>query len=312
MLSRGEKEEEEVNPEEMARCLFNPMPEWAAAARSTCIGGSDIAAILGLHPYLTPYAVWAEKKGLMARELTEPMVHGLNLEAYIARLYAAVTEREDIARAQRMVDPRTPQFAATPDFHVARLLTYVECKNVGYWAAQRFGPTSDAVPDEYVCQAQWQLGIPRPDKRVYAQVDFAVLITGCEFRIYTIKRDDELIAELRRRAYAWWERHILNDEPPEVTDSPVDTNILGKRYPTGEETVVYATAEINDEVAALASLKQNKSELESQIRLRENRIKQFMGDAGRLLSDAAEVRWLNTVNGQRRFTLHVPQKGELQ
>ena len=33
--------------------------EWTAL-RSTTIGGSDAAAILGLNPYKSPYALWAE------------------------------------------------------------------------------------------------------------------------------------------------------------------------------------------------------------------------------------------------------------
>ena len=41
--------------------------EWTAL-RSTTIGGSDAAAILGLNPYKSPYALWAEKTGKVIPE----------------------------------------------------------------------------------------------------------------------------------------------------------------------------------------------------------------------------------------------------
>ena len=38
--------------------------EWLAL-RTDTIGASEIAAILGVHPWLSPYELWARKSGLL-------------------------------------------------------------------------------------------------------------------------------------------------------------------------------------------------------------------------------------------------------
>ena len=43
--------------------------EWLAERRKS-LGGSDMGAVLGLNKYRSPYAVWAEKTGLIAGDET--------------------------------------------------------------------------------------------------------------------------------------------------------------------------------------------------------------------------------------------------
>ena len=50
--------------------------EWTKL-RSSTIGGSDAAAILGLNPHKSPYALWAEKTGKVVPERGRPAWHGL-------------------------------------------------------------------------------------------------------------------------------------------------------------------------------------------------------------------------------------------
>ena len=41
-------------------------------ARSHSLGGSDAAAVMGLNPYKSPFALWAEKTGMVP----EPDISG--------------------------------------------------------------------------------------------------------------------------------------------------------------------------------------------------------------------------------------------
>jgi putative phage-type endonuclease len=61
--------------------------EWLAARR-TGIGGSDIAAILGLSPWRTPLDVYRDKVDGAEQPETEAMRWGRLLEDVIAREYA--------------------------------------------------------------------------------------------------------------------------------------------------------------------------------------------------------------------------------
>ena len=61
-------------------------------ARRAGLGGSDIGAILGLSPYLTPVDVWAEKTGrATAQDETLQMRFGTYAEEFVAREYTAKT-----------------------------------------------------------------------------------------------------------------------------------------------------------------------------------------------------------------------------
>jgi hypothetical protein len=55
--------------------------EWLLLRKST-IGASEVAALLGVHPWMTPYELWARKSGLMTDvEETPAMRRGRYLEA---------------------------------------------------------------------------------------------------------------------------------------------------------------------------------------------------------------------------------------
>ena len=54
--------------------------------RRTGIGGSDVAAVLGLNPWKTPLDVWNDKLGLSEdKGMTEPAYWGTVLEDTVAK-----------------------------------------------------------------------------------------------------------------------------------------------------------------------------------------------------------------------------------
>src|SRR6267142_5704216 len=69
--------------------------DWKIVRRSG-VGGSDVAAILGLSPWKSAMDVWLEKKGLL-EETSDPnreflLELGTQLEPVIARLYERETK----------------------------------------------------------------------------------------------------------------------------------------------------------------------------------------------------------------------------
>ena len=164
-----------------------PSPKWIEN-RSTYLGGADIAAIAGVHPYKTALGVYLEKTGFKpAAEPTQAMVHGRNLKVYIARCYRRLTGRR-VHRSRFYRDRDVPFFAVNPDYEVRgeRPLRLVQCKTTGYFAGQAFGDEADAVPDHYFVQCMWQVAITGR-----SVCDLAVLIGGQDLRIYSISRDEE-------------------------------------------------------------------------------------------------------------------------
>ena len=195
--------------------------------RSTYLGGSDIAAIMGLDPYRTALGVYQEKKGLSSPlQINEPMVHGQNLELYVARCYRALTGRQ-IHKSHLYRHKDFPHLAVNPGYEIRseRPLRLLECRTTGYFAGQVFGQEGDGVPERYLVQCMWQLAITR------RQVcDLAVLIGGQDFRIYTIERDEELITALIERA----NRVLVRFHSRRL---PASAHGPGTRLPVGEGPV---------------------------------------------------------------------------
>ena len=67
--------------------------EWLAERRKS-LGGSDMGAVLGLNKYRSPYAVWAEKTGLIGETPdNEAMRQGRDLEEYAACRFEEASDK---------------------------------------------------------------------------------------------------------------------------------------------------------------------------------------------------------------------------
>lgn len=187
------------------------------AARKAGIGGSDIAAILGLSQWKTPYEVWLDKRGEREDdgEQSEPAYWGTVLEDVVAKEYQKRSGNK-VQRVNRMMQhPEAPFALANIDRAVVnpeisgtvrwkgdRLTTdrLLECKTANGFMAKFWGDAgTDDVPDYYLTQCQWYCAITGA-----AACDLAVLIGGQDFRTYTIARHDDLIADLLSEGKAFW------------------------------------------------------------------------------------------------------------
>lgn len=190
--------------------------QWLAERRSG-IGGSDVAALLGLSPWKTPYDLWLDKRG-EGEEVDEdkPAIYWGNvLEEVVAQEYAVRTKQK-VQRVNTMMRlPGKPHFLANIDRAVInpnvagnvrwngeRLTTdrILECKTANGFMTSFWGEAgTDRVPDYYLLQCQWYLGITQA-----SVADLAVLIGGSDYRVYTIERDNQLIADIHEAAQQFW------------------------------------------------------------------------------------------------------------
>ncbi|RXJ70761.1 hypothetical protein CS022_22280 [Veronia nyctiphanis] len=103
------------------------------------IGGSDVAAILGLSPYRTAYEVWEEKTGRSEPDdlSDNDRVHfGNELEDVVAREYARRTGQKVQKRNHPFVHKTQPWLRANIDRHIVGADKGLECKTADKWAAR--------------------------------------------------------------------------------------------------------------------------------------------------------------------------------
>lgn len=195
--------------------------------RKTYVGGSDIAAIMGLAPSYggdrgTPVSVWQQKLGevtgqmdaekrlfLDRRKRWEPVVRQMLTEEFDARITAF---------NNRYVDPAVPYFAAEVDFEwldpVSETTENGEIKTVSPRAfGERFGwgePGTDQVPIHYAAQCMWGLMVTGRRRCV-----LAAMVGLDDMLFYPIERDEETITAMREAALVFWNEHVLAKRPPE-------------------------------------------------------------------------------------------------
>lgn len=207
--------------------------------RRAGLGSTDSPAILGLSPWKTAHDVWMEKRGQAPpREPSLPMFLGSRLEATIAELYTANTGLQ-LTRDEGQYLTPGGIVRAHVDFRDATggVVETKTARSHKGWGDDLF---SDHVPRNYWTQVQHQMACV-PD---VPHVDIAVLFGHHDFRIYRVPRHEAFIASLVPDMEAWWEKHVVKDQPPPVDGSESAGRWLRETYPSATtEELIPATPE---------------------------------------------------------------------
>lgn len=243
--------------------------------RRKYIGGSDIAAILGISPWKTAYQLWQDKTQPAMPENNDPerlkvLNRGKRLEPYILDMIRSEHGLEITAANKRYIDQDVPYFASEIDAEAGDL--NIEIKTVHPFKIKEWGEQgTDALPLHYIAQVQWGMGITKRQ-----QCDVFALI-GDDLKRYSVLADQELIDAMRVKANDFWVNHVTTLAPP----PPAGEEDLYALYPTdsGETRAIDtdgdALAAIND----LRIFKQQAADIGVRISECEQIIKTAMGDA---------------------------------
>lgn len=193
-------------------------PEWHEV-RANGIGASEIAAVVGLSPWESPFSLWHRKKGNLPPQPQSDLFYwGHALEPLVAQRFAELHPEYAVETCGTFANVERPwQFA-----NLDRVLIPVksgpfavlEIKTTRY--GDGWGPAgSDDIPLHVRCQVIHQM-----DVFGYGYAWVAVLIGGSDYREYRIEYDEAEAAILRDAGEAFWLSIQSDDEPPiDVTDS---------------------------------------------------------------------------------------------
>jgi putative phage-type endonuclease len=228
--------------------------EYWLLERRTGIGGSDAAAVLGLSRWRSPLDVYLEKTGTDVEITDTPAMYWgrrlerVILEAYVEQTGVAVDAPVGVYRMLR--SSTRPWQIYSPDGMAAdRLVEIKTARTAEGWGE----PGTDEVPDDYAIQVQHGMavtGLPR--------CDVAVLIGGSDFRVYTVERDNALIADLIAAEAAFWQRVERRDPPPPRTYTEAQ-RLWGRASPP--RVPVYATDEAEAAYRELLHVREQLSAL---------------------------------------------------
>ncbi len=196
--------------------------DFQAQAPDYSLGGSSIAAVLGLSPWSTPWDIWARAKGeVKADEQTAIQARGHRWEPWLIARYQEVTgARVDTTLTRCWADAR-PWLRTSPDGLVpggiVEAKTSARADGWGEDTTQVLTWDTDGarqIPPHYAIQAMAELAtVPEAD-----WVDFVVGIPDpqelVDVRVLRLVRDQKVIDRILAYVEAWRERHLVRGEPP--------------------------------------------------------------------------------------------------
>lgn len=292
------------------------------AERSTRITGSDVSAILGLHPFKTPMQVWADKTGRgQPFETNEAIEAGNRLEASVAQwwLEEKAPKGTVIKKAPGLyVDEDNDWLAGTPDFLV-------------YWPGnceqhQGDGGKPSAVLEVKTTRSmrydgraiKWNWELEAPMMHQCQNMMYAHLLYGCEshiaglvggqqFRAHEYSFEPEFVAKVIAYLADWRETYILGDiMPPHVAR---DVDLL--KHLAGE-TDASKTVQLQDKQPMLdfVRFKEEEAEAKDKKQLSQATMIRAMMDAERAeFPDGSFFTYKADRNGRRTPRAYPEPKG---
>lgn len=240
--------------------------------REQGIGSSEVATILGLNPWETPYQLWRRKKGLdKGKSETFAMKAGHYLEDAVSMFWHDETGRDIIKRSAGdwlMVNTEKPFMRVSPDRtywlsgmpHNNANKGILECKTT----QMRVDP--DDLPKYWFCQVQYQLGVAE-----YEQGSLAWLSQGREFGYKDISLVPDFFAWICEEVTKFWIDNVQGNIEPEA-QSVEDVLLRYNRHTDGKilevsDDIFTACNDLKALKEQIAKLDEHKEELETKIKM---------------------------------------------
>ncbi|GAA2107602.1 YqaJ viral recombinase family protein [Streptomyces synnematoformans] len=261
-----------------------PEEEWHAVRR-TGVGGSDVAAIVGLDVHRGPRHVYLAKRGELDGRLPgragRAARRGHRLEGLVAEFFTEDTGLVVRDAPGTLAHADHPHWLANPDRIAWRdddgTLTdpsVLECKTRTWRSAKSEDWTGDEPPDVPAIQTHWYLAVTGYERGYVAGT------VDDDFYWWRIDRDDELIAMLTDAVDTFWHEHVVPGVPPPVDGSAATTDLLARLFDVQPEKTLevdpVGTAVL---LARRRELKERADAAADALAAVDNALKDQLGDA---------------------------------
>ncbi len=263
--------------------------------RQKGIGGSDVAAIMGLSPWKTPLDVYLEKKNPISMEDDSDLIkdkpelaRGRRCEKYILEEYSERMSYK-LSPGRLVIHPDYPILRGNIDAFVEGQNVIVEAKSVG----GSLSSWDSEIPIYYKTQVAFYAMITNCES-----VDLPVLFDRWQYACFVYYRDHSFEERILKACLDFWNNHILTDIPP----PPSNLKDIQSLYPKSEPKGCDVTELIHDNLLALYSIKKRIKMLSESEEIYKLNIMEYMKDAETILDG---VNILATWKTQNRSILDI-------
>lgn len=243
--------------------------QWLAE-RKLGIGGSDIAAVLGINKYSTPLDIWRDKQpDAVEKAVTQDMLRGQMLEEFVAKMWQELSGNK-VRKSKFMIytHPDFPIAKASPDrfYGAGKDFSVLECKTIARKVLH------EELPNHWICQLQWTMFCTGAKKGTIAWCS----PPGFSIEWLEIEADEELQEVMITEAQKFWDNYVVTGiAPPPLTGEDVVS-----LHPRESEKVIEASEDILKLAIEYKKLGESKSIVEEAQKEISDQIKSFMNDAG--------------------------------
>lgn len=269
--------------------------------RKKGIGGSEIAAVLGLDRFRGPLDVYLSKVGEWETAIGPDIERGTFLEDGIANWYA-YREGVKVFAVGPMIH-RTMEWArCTPDRTAIVGEGYVQSNRLVSIKVPRY---AGETPEGHILQLQWEDAVlcsaPAQAAALVPTMHLVSLADG-DLRIVPVERDVELQKWLLDYGDAWWKRHVVAGVPPPLDGTEGAGRWLKQRFPRNSKPMRPATL---DETLALMDLRDAEAAFDAAneaFEVAAQKVKEAVGEAVGIESEVVgRVTWKANAKGVRTF-----------
>ncbi len=284
--------------------------EWLEIRRKSGIGGSEMAAILGVNPYQSPLSVYYDKVEGSDFEGNIHTEFGNWMEPHIRDEFPKRFLKTDDIQIQVYEYPYVIQHKKYPFLignidgimiHPELGTGIIEIKTASERNWQSW--EEDKLPDMYYVQVMHYLAITDLS---YAYI---VALVGKRLLWKHIPRNEDIIKIIARQAKDFWHDHVLAKIPPAPIGLGSDTDTLKKLYPE-EDGQVVELHEYQDKRDKYKELMKQKTEVEKEIETIKQQFMAAMGESETAMVGDRKVTW-KTVN-RKGFTVKPSSSRQLR
>lgn len=262
---------------------YESKEEWLSI-RKGYIGGSDAGAVVGLNPYKSAYSLWAEKTGKLHEfEGNTTTRVGNYLEELVAQMFTEDTGKKVRRKNKILVNDEYPFACADVDRLVVGEKALLEIKTTNSPVATKKFKNGE-YPEAWYCQMTHYLAVTGLEKAY-----LAVLIECRDFKVFELERDEDEIEALMNAEKDFWNL-VKTDTPPTADGMASTSEALVALYPQSNAESVDLFGYVNDLVQYMSLTAQIKT-LEGQKDEVANKVKAYLGEAGRGENDRFRVSW---------------------
>ncbi|WP_344122332.1 lambda-exonuclease family protein [Streptomyces blastmyceticus] len=283
--------------------------QWLAVRRRG-IGGSDVAAVLGMSRYTSPHEVYLDKRGELPLDrpqhpdLAEAAFWGHAHEPTIAKVFAERTGLGVVEGPGTLAHVERRWMLANVDRYVLderghpSSLLEIKTRSAYQLAEWLLG-----VPDGPALQTHWYLAVTG-----YQHAHVAALLGGNRLVVHRVERDEALVEQLIELVGEFWQG-VLDGIPPAVDGSEATEELLGHLYKVRADAVTVADpAEVLPLLERRRELKAREQRTVDELREVDNRLKATAGEA-EVVKVQGRTAYTYRQNGplsQKRFTAAHP------